>query len=184
LLLETPDHEIPIDWSGDGRFVLYRRDDDSFASSDLLALPVDGDDRTPVVVANTPAEERMGAFSPDGRWIAYDTNESGRFEVRVQAFPEPSGWWPVSTDGGVAPRWRIDGEINFVAPDGTMMAVSVATDGSSLEAERPVALFQTRLGSQTFNHGYAVSADGRFLVGTRQADDRSSPITVLLDWHP
>jgi eukaryotic-like serine/threonine-protein kinase len=183
LLLGTADNEIPIGWSRDGRFFLYRSSNDDYTSSDLWALPMTGDDRTPVVVANTPFEERMGEFSPDGRWVAYDTNESGRFEVRVRAFPEPEGAWPVSTDGGVAPRWTTDGEIHFIALDGTMMAARVTT-GSSFEAERPEPLFPTRISGQPFNHQYAVSRDGRFLVHNAQAEDLATPITVVLNWRP
>ncbi len=77
-------------------------------------------DHAPRVVANTPAEEVLAQFSPDGRWVAYQTNESGRFEVVVQPFPDVGGKWPVSTAGGVTPRWRADGkELYFLAPDAT-----------------------------------------------------------------
>jgi Tol biopolymer transport system component len=91
LLLETPDNEWPIDWSRDGRFLLYQRSDQNYESSDLFALPMTGDNRTPIVVANTPAEERMGEFSPDSHWIAYQTAESGQSEIVVRAFPESKG---------------------------------------------------------------------------------------------
>jgi Tol biopolymer transport system component len=89
--------------------VLYQRSDQNFASSDLFALPMTGDNRTPVVVANTPSEERMGEFSPDSHWIAYQTAESGQSEIVVRAFPESSGIVHVSTGGGMSPRWRAAG---------------------------------------------------------------------------
>ncbi len=74
-------------------------------------------DHTPRVVANTPAEEVLATFSPDGRWVAYQTNESGRFEVVVQPFPDAGGKWQASTNGGDAPRWRADGkELYFLSP--------------------------------------------------------------------
>jgi eukaryotic-like serine/threonine-protein kinase len=184
LLLGTDDEEIPIDWSPDGRFLLYRSSDESFTSSDLWALPMMGENRTPIPVANTPFAERMADVSPDGHWVAYDTDESGRFEIRVQAFPEPEGQWAVSTDGGVAPRWTIDDEIHFIAPDGTMMAARVTTTENFFEAERPEPLFSTRIALQAYNHQYAVSRDGRFLVNDRQTEDVVSPITVLLNWRP
>ena len=76
--LGTPANEWPLDWSRDGRFLLFHRSDEHYASADLLALPMTGDDRTPVAVADTPFEERIGSFSPDGRWVAYQTDESGR----------------------------------------------------------------------------------------------------------
>jgi serine/threonine protein kinase/Tol biopolymer transport system component len=189
LLFESPDHEIPIDWSADGRFVLYSRSDSApdteYRRSDLWALPMTGEDRTPIAVANTPFEERMGAFSPDGRWVAYDTDQSGRFEVKVQAFPEPSEVFPVSTDGGLAPRWGSNGEIYFVALDGTMMAARVSTTASTFESERPEPLFSTGItATQRFNQQYAVSSDRRFVVLDSQADDVVAPITVVLNWKP
>ncbi|HEY5569177.1 MAG TPA: protein kinase [Gammaproteobacteria bacterium] len=185
LLLGTSDNEIPIDWSGDGLYLLYRNSDADYGSSDLRALPVSGEDRMPVVVANTPFEERMGAFSPDGRWVAYDTDRSGRFEIIVQAFPGPNEEFHVSTDGGVAPQWSADGgEIYFISPDRTMMAVRVATTAAKFEAEKPVPLFATRIGLQAFNQQYAVARDKRFLINNLQADDPPRPITVLLNWKP
>ena len=89
----------------------------------------------------------QGQFSPDGRWVAYQSNESGSsFEIVVQAFPEPRGKWQVSTGGGVQPRWRADGkELYFIAPDRKLMAVPVAVLGSIFEAGKPVPLFATRI---------------------------------------
>jgi len=182
LLLETPHHEWPIAWSKDGRFLLYQQTDPNYESSDLFALPMTGDDRTPIVVANTPSEERMGEFSPDSHWIAYQTSESGQPEVVVRAFPESKGIMHVSTGGGNAPRWRADGkEIYFVAPDGKMMAVPVTTSGSTITLGAPVALFSTHIFTQVFTYQYAVAPDGRFLVFNRQIAD-ASPITLLLNW--
>ena len=184
LLLETPDHEWPVAWSKDGRFVLYQRSDRNYESSDLFALPMTGENRTPIVVANTPAEERMGEFSPDGRWIAYQTSESGKPEIVVRAFPESRGIVRVSTSGGNAPRWRADGkEIYFIAPDGKMMAVPVTVTGSVLTPGTPVPLFSTHIFPQIFTYEYAVAPDGRFLVFNRQLAD-ASPITILLNWKP
>ena len=146
-------------------------------------------DHTPRVVANTPAEELLAQFSPDGRWVAYQTNESGRFEVVVQPFPGAGGKWLVSTAGGVAPRWRADGkELYFVAPDATLMAAPVTAAGTSFEAGTPVALFPTRIvegGSVTQNRPqYAVARDGRFLINQPVADATATPITLILNWQP
>jgi dipeptidyl aminopeptidase/acylaminoacyl peptidase len=184
LLVSASEHLIPLDWSSTG-FLLYRRDDDNFTAGDLLALPMAGSERMPLPVAATPAEERTGAFSPDGRLVAYDTNEAGRFEVRVQAFPEPGNWVQVSTDGGEAPRWITDDELAFVASDGTMMTVRIDGRDGALEGQRPEALFPTRVGgTQTFNQQYDVSSDGRFLINGYQDDAIPSPITLLLNWRP
>jgi len=181
LLLESPNVKNPVDWSRDGRFVLYQ-ESDTETGWDLRALPMSGD-RKPIVIANTPFEERVGQFSPDGRWVAYQSNITGSFEIYVQSFPGPGGKWKVSTAGGTNPRWRADGqELFFIAPDAKLMAASVHTSSSSFEAGSPTALFQTRIviGSD-FGNEYAVSRDGRFLINT-VLDNAASPITLLLNW--
>jgi Tol biopolymer transport system component len=184
LLLEGPDSEWPIHWSKDGRFLLYQRSDLG-ARWDLWALPLTGTDRTPIAVANTSFVERLGEFSPDGNWVVYETNESGRPEITVQAFPEPSGRSAVSTAGGAAPRWSADGtEIYFIAPDGKMIAVSVEAEGPTLQLGTPVALFSTGITDQTFKFQYAVSRDGRFLVNNAPAQTSPPPITVILNVKP
>jgi Tol biopolymer transport system component len=181
LLFETPDREWPIQWSKDGRFLLYQRSD-LRAVWDLWALPMTGSDRTPIGVATTQFAERMGEISPDGRFVVYETDESGRPEIVAQAFPESSGRWPVSTGGGGAPRWSADGkEVYFLASDGKLMAVPITTKGSELEAGSPVALFSTQMSRHTFKFQYAVSRDGRFLVNNLVAEKTSAPITVILN---
>jgi hypothetical protein len=120
--------------------------------------------------------------------VAYQTNESGRWEIVVQPFPDRSGKWQVSTSGGNQPRWRADGkELYFIAPDGRLMAVPVTALGSTFEAGSPVALFPTRIvggGVSTYpKPQYAVSRDGRFLIN--QADESTTtPITLILNWKP
>ena len=184
ILLETPDNEWPIAWSKDGRFILYQRSDRNFESSDLFALPMTGDNRMPIALATTPAEERMGEFSPDGRWIAYQTSESGRPEIVVRGFPESQGIVRVSTGGGSAPRWGAAGkEIDYIAPDGKMMAVPVTFTGATLAAGTPMPLFSTHIFPQIFTYQWAIAPDGRFLVFNRQLAD-ASPITMLLNWKP
>ena len=181
LLYSSPDNEWPLDWSNNGRFLLYTKTDAYFASSDLLALPMTGDDRTPVVVANTPFEERRGEFNPDGNWVAYETDESGNAEVVVQAFPKSNGTVHISTAGGAAPRWSADGkEIYFIAPDGKMMAVRVSTAGSTINPEKPVALFPTHIETVIFKQEYAVAPDRRFLILNRQVQV-VSPIVLILN---
>jgi Tol biopolymer transport system component len=185
LLLETADSEWPLDWSKDGLFLLYQRSDLK-TKWDLWALPMTGSERTPVVVANSPFAERMGQFSPDGRWLAYETNESGRPEIVAQAFPKATGRFPVSISGGTAPRWRPDGnEIFFIGPDGMVMAVPITTTGSSFEAGKPVALFPTDIAAQPFKSQYAVLRDGRFIVNNLQPEEAAAaPITLILNWRP
>jgi hypothetical protein len=135
-------------------------------------------------VADTPFVERLGEFSPDGRWIAYDTNQSGRSEIVVQSFPEPRGRLAVSTGGGAAPRWSADGtEIYFLAPDGRMMAVSVHAKASTLDFGTPAALFATHIFAQIFKFQYAVSREGRFIINN-VLETSAPPIVIILNAKP
>lgn len=187
MVLGTPENEWPLDWSKDGSFLLYNRTDPK-TGTDLLALPMTGNDRKPIVVSNTSFEERQGNFSPYGHWLAYESNESGRFEIVVKSFPDPVGKWQVSTGGGVQPRWRADGkELYFIAPDRKLMAVPIIVHGTAFEAGKPVPLFSTRIlntGGGVFRAQYAVSQDGRFLINKVVEESNSTPITLILNWHP
>jgi eukaryotic-like serine/threonine-protein kinase len=186
LLLESPNTVFPLDWSKDGRFLLYSEVDVK-TGRDLWALPVTGSDRKPIPIGTTTVDEQNGQFSPDGRWVAYQINESGEFQIVVQPFPQPTGKWQVSTGGGTDPRWRADGkELYFISPDGKMMASSINVQGSTFAATAPVALFQaspvTGLG---FNkQEYAVSRDGRFLINQPAEASINAPITLILNWKP
>ena len=144
LVADSPDNKVLQDWSRDGRWMVYY-DLHQTNGRDLWAMDTGSPDHPRRAIANTPAEEVLAALSPDAQWVAYQTNESGRFEVVVQPFPDGGGKWQVSMAGGVAPRWRADGkELYFLAPDATLMALPVTT-GSSFEAGAPVALFPTRV---------------------------------------
>jgi dipeptidyl aminopeptidase/acylaminoacyl peptidase len=186
LLLQSPQAKIVEDWSRDRRFVLYREARPT-TGWDLWALPMFGDQK-PIAVVNTSFEERNGQFSPDGLWVAYQSNVTGRFEIYVQPFPGPGGNRQVSTAGGTFPRWSADGkELFFIAPNSKLMSATVKISGSIFEAESPIALFQTRivtgaLASQQTQ--YAVSRDGRFLINTRVDDSTTTPITLILNWKP
>ncbi len=194
-LLSSSEHPSPTDWSRDGRFILYRTLNPK-TRYDLWVLPVSpqAGDRKPFAFVNTSFEEREGQFSPDGRWVAYQSNESGRFEVYVQPFPGPGGKWQVSTEGGAQPRWRGDGrELFYIRLDGKLMAVPVtpAAAGQAFEAGSPVALFETRivggaiLAVGPLKHQYAVAPDGqRFLINITTEEAVTSPITLILHWKP
>ena len=188
IAVESPITKVPQDWSSDGRWLLYYETNPT-TGRDLLARDMSGADHTPRVVANTSFQEVLGQLSPDEHWVTYQTDESGRFEVVVQRFPDATGKWQVSTAGGVAPRWRADGkELYFLAPDATMMAVPVTAAGTSFEVGTPVALFPTRIvggGTVATNRPqYAVARDGRFLINQPVADATAAPITLLLNWRP
>jgi serine/threonine protein kinase len=182
-LLESPRVKIPLDWSRDGRLLLYQEADPK-TGWDLWALPMSGD-RKPIAIANTTFEEREGKFSPDGRWVAYQSNVNGSFDIYMQSFPGPGRKWKISTAGGTDPRWRADGqELFFIAADSKLMAVSVRTSDSTFETGSPTALFQTRIATTgNFRQEYDVAHDGRFLINTI-LDDAVSPIMLLLNWKP
>jgi serine/threonine protein kinase len=181
LVLESAQAKLTLDWSPGG-YLLYE-EADTKTGWDLWALPITGD-RKPIAVSNTPFEERSGQFSPDGRWVAYQSNETGRFEIYVQPFPGPGVRSQVSTAGGEDPRWRSDGrELFFIAPDGKLMATSVRIQAGSFEAGSPEALFQTRIttgGVAYLLPQYDVSRDGRFLINT-PLDEAISPIVLILN---
>jgi eukaryotic-like serine/threonine-protein kinase len=198
-LLVTPQNKAPLDWSRDGRFLLYANLDPK-TQSDLWVLPLApsigaADARKPFPVVQTNADETQGQFSPDGRWLAYTSNEAGREEVYVRPFPDSGGKWEVSPAGGSQPRWRSDGnELFYVAADARLMAVPIRAtpDGRAVDAGTPLALFPTRL---AFGAGitlagwqsralYAVARDGRFLMNVN-ADTAAAyvaPLTVVLNW--
>ena len=184
VLLADHRNKFPACWSPDGRFILYMVDNGSPTGWDMWLLPVFGD-RKPYPFLQTPFNEAQGRFSPDGRWIAYISNESGRYEAYVTSFPGPAGKWQISSGGGTSlgvwPRWRRDGkEITYLAPDGTLMAVAVNAQGSRFEAGEARPMFATR--SRGPRWPYDVSPDGRFLVNTVVERERSAPLTVILDW--
>jgi dipeptidyl aminopeptidase/acylaminoacyl peptidase len=186
--LESPQVKVPLDWSRDGRFIIYRSTDPD-SSMDLWVLPLSGD-RKPFPFVRTPFTERDAQFSPDVRWVAYQSDESGRNEIYAQPFPGPGGKWQVSNAGGTQPRWRRDGkEIFYLSPDGRLMSAAVETAPGSptFKASPPVELFATSvLGISVPNRQqYAVSADGqRFLLNVPAENASVSPITVILNWKP
>jgi hypothetical protein len=127
------------------------------------------------------ANERDGVFSPDGKWVAYTSDEAGREEVYVQTFPASEGKWQISKGGGSRPRWQRDGkELLYLAADEKIMAVEVKT-GAGVQAGVPQPLFGTHFTSQFMK--FAVTGDGRrFLVPGPATEMSSSPMTVVINW--
>jgi Tol biopolymer transport system component len=172
------------DWSPDGRLLLYQtrrhRDYDLFT----VSLSKNGG---PQPLLETPAMEKQGQFSPDGRWIAYTSDESGEPEIHLRRFPIAGGKRQISTRGGAQPRWRRDGkELFYLAPDGRLMAVSVATRGADLEISAPRELFNTGITGAFVDrrNQYVVTRDGRrILVNVSDEDENPAPITVVVNWR-
>jgi Tol biopolymer transport system component len=189
LLLATSVNKFPVDWSPDGETLLYVTNDPE-TSYDLWTLPLGGDTAEPVPFVRTPFSERDGQFSPDGQWIAYQSNESGgRLEVYVQAFEGQGGRWQISTDGGAQVRWRDDGtELFYIALDGRLMATPVrVAPGPAIEAGTPIAQFTPRIGRgvQTSNRQqYMVAAGGeQFLLHALVEEATQAPIRMVLNWN-
>jgi hypothetical protein len=138
-------------------------------------------DRKPIPFLQTEFNELRGAFSPDGKWIAYDSDESGRYEVYVQTFPVTGAKWQVSKGGGTHPKWRRDGkELLYLGADRRMTAVAVKT-GGTFQAGNPQPLFETRITSPLAR--YAMTRDGqRFLVPTPMGEAGATFATVVINW--
>jgi eukaryotic-like serine/threonine-protein kinase len=180
-LLSSNAFKMPLDWSPDGRVLLLQADDPRMPTQmDLWTYSAADGKATPFL--QNASTETQGRFSPDGRWIAYVSNESGREEVYVVPFPSPGGEWQISTAGGRAPIWTRGGrEIVYQAPGDEIMAVEVTTS-PAFQAGVPRALFKTHLrpppGAQ-----FDVTPDGeRFLVNLRPAEDVSDPVTLVQNW--
>jgi hypothetical protein len=175
----------PWSWSPDGVSLLYGVWTPT-GSGDVMVLPLTKDAK-PQAFAATPFLEMGGQFSPDGRFVVYDSNETGRSEIYIRPFPAAAGKWRVSTDGGTNPRWRADGgELFYIAPDRTLMAVAIGAGVGSPSLSTPRPLFQTRISGslgRDVRNNYAVSRDGqRFLIVTDVEKATSPPITVILNW--
>jgi hypothetical protein len=151
-------------------------------------LPLTGDRKT-VPFINTPFNTQQGQFSPNNRWVAYRSQESGRNEVFVQGFnldpSQPSGKWQVSTGGGELPRWRADGKELFFHFADSFFAVDVKTDGPAFAAAVPKRLFDISGVSASATHGeYVVTKDGqRFLVAMQSEKATAQPIEVVVNWR-
>ena len=185
LLVKSAAVKHPNHWSLDGRFLIY--DDHTAPNQDLWIVPMTGD-RKPIPFLVTPADETDANFSPDTRWIAYSSDESGQREVYVQGFVADHipaagiGKWRISAAGGAKPRWGRDGkELYYMASDRKLMAVRVKFTATTFEVGDAVPLFATR--TRGF-FPYDVAPDGRFLLNTvtEAATANSSPITLVLNW--
>jgi Tol biopolymer transport system component len=171
-------NKVPNDWFKSGKYILYTRGPDLwFTTAPELRSSL---------FLKAPSILRNGQFSPDGKWVAYASNETGKWEIYVTSFPEARGKWQVSVGGGEQPRWRGDGkELFYLSSDSRMMATPVTT-GANFDNGKPMELFQTtprQPVSTNDQFAYDVSRDGqRFLVLTLVKQAEATPISVILNW--
>jgi Tol biopolymer transport system component len=174
---DAAENQVPTGFSPDGRFVVFSRR--RRLRDDIWVVPADGS-AAPRQISSTPGES-MGVVSPNGRYLAYVTDQSGRSEIFVATFPDPAGRWQVSQTGGREPRWSRDGrELFFFGPDNRLMAADVKSDTASFEIGAIRPLFQSRRMGESYR--YDVASDGqRFLVNAGLREELS-PITLVTHW--
>jgi Tol biopolymer transport system component len=184
-ITQSPNRQAPEDWSHDGRFIIYH-DIAPDTGSDLWSLAVTPEGR-PVPGANprpyvrAPFDQTLARISPDDRWVAYQSDESGQFEIYVQAFPEPREKFHISTGGGTLPQWGPGGrELFYVSKDNKLMSVKLKLAADTLEAFAPQELFPMPPGFAGLSP-YEAAPDGqRFLVGINE--NASEPLNVVVNW--
>ena len=189
LLATTTQSHFPMDWSPDGRFLVYDRLDPK-RGSDVWALPLDGD-RKPFAIVETEFTESQGQFYPDGSWIAYQSDKTGRNEIYIRSFRGAGHDVQASIEGGTQPRWNPKGgELFYIGADDRLMAVPIgfSTDKKAIEPGVPRALFATNVGSTVnlaYRQQYVVSPDGQsFMMNSAVREGTASPISVILNWKP
>jgi Tol biopolymer transport system component len=172
------------DWSAEGEHLAVTAlDPRSRTIGDIWIVPLSGD-HTPRPFLSTPFNEGGAVFSPDGRWLAYQSDESGRAEIYLTPFPGPGGKWQVSQSGGAEALWRRDGRaLLYRSPDGTLFEAPVAERGAAVEVGTPRSLTQAppNVNSGT-GRTYAVAADSdRYLV-LMPVQSSAAPLTLVTNW--
>ncbi|HVN05399.1 MAG TPA: winged helix-turn-helix domain-containing protein [Bryobacteraceae bacterium] len=179
-LTQSPDPQFPMDWSPDGRFILYEQDDAAGDRRSLWVLPTNAGAQ-PWPYLRTPFNEDMGRFSPDGRWMAFQSDESGRNEVYIAEFPEPRGKVQISTAGGVLPQWGAGAhELFYVSPDFNLMSAKLNLGARSVEPSAPRALFRLPTCDPDLSP-YQAAPDGRRLLILANPE-RADPLTLIVNW--
>jgi Tol biopolymer transport system component len=171
------------DVSPDGKHILMHLTT-STSGYDIATYEIASRTMTPFLASRF--NEVQPRVSPNGRWLAYSSDESGRFQVYVRPFPRGEGQWPISAGGGMQPEWRRDGkELYFISGDGSMMAIDVDTAAPTFAAEAPRPLFPVDVPEAIapYPNDYAVTADGqRFLVNAIVEQPVKPVLTVILNW--
>lgn len=181
-LTQSPSPQFAMDWSRDGRFVLYEEDTAPGNQRSLWILPMTSRDAKPRPYLQTTFNESNGQFSPDSRWVAFQSDESGRYEIYIDTFPEPRGRVRISAGGGVIPQWSADGrELFYVSADSALMSVSLKLRGGSVEPAVPRALFPL-LVIDTDVNPYDVTPDRQRFLVLQAAEHVSQPLTLVANW--
>ena len=186
LVLSSAEDKVPTHVSADGRYLLYNTTGSSRTQADLWVLPLSaqgaGRSQQPMQFLQTEFAEQAGTLSPDGKWLAYVSNESSKFHIYVRPFPGPGGKYQVSTTSGGRPRWRRDGkELFYLADDNKLMAVEVKASGNTFEVGSVHPLFETH--PYQLGFVYDCTPDGqRFLFNTIAGEETSTPVSLVVNW--
>jgi Tol biopolymer transport system component len=179
-LFDFPTAVVVDEWTPDGKFLIFRS-----SGRNIQALPLEPSG-PPRMVLNAPSSiQDQSHVSPDGRWITYNSDESGTWEVYAASFPDLTGKRQISIDGGMQPLWRRDGqELFYLSPQGQLMAVDVhVSESTSIETGAPRALFRTGLNPSVQVGEYGVAPDGKRFLFMEPVGDRNPPISLLLNWQ-
>ena len=185
LLLRSTDNKLVVDWSSDGKFLLYSSDGDSGTQTDLWVLPLTGD-KKPFPFLKTEFNEKDARFSPDGKWIAYESDESGKDEIYVRSFPDGGSKRQISMAGGSSPRWRKnDGkEIFYFSGDEKIMAADIVHKEGTIEVSHVRPLFDVPLIVSQPYADFDVTADGKkFLLNIPFESQNPTPLTLVVNWE-
>jgi serine/threonine protein kinase len=191
-LFQSGTNKLASDWSRDGKFIVFSSQDPK-TESDLWVLPMTPGipgDRIPIPLLTSEFSESMGQVSPNSRWLAYVSDETGRAEVYVRPFspgnPTKAGKWQISKEGGSQPRWRADGkELFYTAPDRKMMVAEVKAALETFDQSASHVLFEMRFGFPNLaGFYYSPRADGqRLLMAAEPEENASDPLTVVVNWQ-
>jgi Tol biopolymer transport system component len=190
LVAESTDNKYPNSWSNDGQLLLFHTGNArSRTGNDVWVLPL-GQQQKPRVFLGGTFNETGGRFSPDGRWVSYQSGESGRAEVYVVPYPGPGGKWQISVGGGFAPRWNPNGrELLYQSTGTTIMSVTVDGSGTAFLASTPQKLFETRLRNENYRgygvgSAYDISPDGQRILANLMTNAPTAPdaVTVVTNW--
>ncbi|MFZ4621408.1 MAG: protein kinase domain-containing protein, partial [Bacteroidota bacterium] len=180
LLLASPLLKAPSDWSNDGKYVLFTSSGDPKTKMDVWAIPMVGD-RTPIPFVHTEFSEGAGVFSPDGKWVAYQSDESGKTEIYVRPFPGPGAKWQVSTSGGRTPFWKNNGKEIYYLNGGKIMAAQVNGSGQTFTVGAVREYFNpSEVGGINMGNGTVrdISPDGNsILLSVSKGTMATAPLT-------